>query len=175
MSVSELAGLYTRVFNGEEDRIPLVVAPPCGEMPAPGAYVTDTAEAVRRAAEAMQPKREVGADWIPSVVIANYQATVVPSFFGAEPVTPPGSCAIVMPLFRTIEEAVDAGVPPPESRLYDEMMRVLRDAKAALPEGFHLSFPACACQATPSSTSRPHCCASSCCRSWPGSPTGSAS
>jgi hypothetical protein len=134
--------LYRRVFAGQEERIPLIVSPPCGPLPKAGEYETDTATAVRRAAAAVQPKVEVGADWLPFVFIANYQCIVVPSFYGARRVGIAGSCDVVEPRFRTIEDAVAAGVPRPESALMTEMMTVLRTAKAALPEGYSLSFPA---------------------------------
>ena len=47
--------LCRRVFAGQEERIPLIVSPPCGPLPKAAEYETDTAAAVRRAAAAVQP------------------------------------------------------------------------------------------------------------------------
>ena len=140
---SETVALYRRAFASEDARIPLIVTPPCQPLPKAAEYETDTVDAVRRAAAAVQPKADVGSDWLPFVAIANYQCIVVPSFYGADRVSPPGSCDIVEPLFRTVDDAVAVGVPEPKSPLMDEMMHVLRTAKDALPEGYSLCFPPC--------------------------------
>ena len=140
---SETIALYQRAFAGQDSRIPLIVSPPCQPLPKAQEYEADTAAAVRRAAAAVLPKAEVGSDWLPFVSIANYQCILVPSFYGAERIRIPGSCDIVGALFPTIEDAVTAGVPTPESPLMDEMMEVLQAAKGALPEGFSLCFPPC--------------------------------
>lgn len=141
---AETVDLYRRAFAGEETRIPLIVSPPCRPRPTASKYESETTDAVQRAAEAVQPKVEAGSDWLPFVLIANYQCIVVPSFYGAERVSVPGSCDIVRALFPTVEDAVAAGVPQTDSRLMDEAMAVLHTARHALPEGFSLCFPACA-------------------------------
>lgn len=141
-SLTRTIELYGRVFGGQEERIPLIVSPPCGRLPAAAEYETATAAAVQQAAAAVQPKQAVAADWLPFVSIANYLCILVPSFYAAERVRIAGSCDVVGPRFRTVAEAVAAGTPRPESRLLDDMMAVLRTAKGALPEGFALNFPA---------------------------------
>jgi hypothetical protein len=129
------------VFAGEEDRIPIILTPPCPNAPSREELVRDTGRAVAATAAAFALKAAVGADWIPCVNIAWYQGIVVPSFFGAEPLYPAGSEPIVKPHFATVRDAVDAGIPRTGGPVLDEMLAVLHKAQQAVPDGFCLSFP----------------------------------
>lgn len=140
----DLRELYTSVFRGETERIPMIVMPPCGPMPSGPELASDTANAVRRAAESLRPKVDVGADWIPAINIGWYQGIVVPSLFGARLAFPDGSEPIAEPLFASMQEALDAGIPPIRGAVVDEMLRTVAKAVASLPDGFELSFPATA-------------------------------
>ncbi|HIJ74670.1 MAG TPA: hypothetical protein HPP83_11275 [Candidatus Hydrogenedentes bacterium] len=143
-SRQDLFRLYTEVFQGETDRIPLIVSPPCAPEP-PRVALAETPEtAVVQAAEAQRPKAEAGTDWIPTVNISWYQCIVVPSVFGAEPVAPAGSEPIVKPVFRSIDEAAAAGAPPLEGPVVEQMLQTLETAILVLPEDYWLSFPASA-------------------------------
>lgn len=133
--------LYSQVFNGETDRIPLIISPPCGTMPAREDLARDTERAVVRAAEALAPKADARTDWIPTVNISWYQCILVPSVFGATPVFQEGSEPIVKPVFHDLPEAVEMGIPPLEGVVVDQMLATLDTAVRVLPEGFALSFP----------------------------------
>jgi hypothetical protein len=138
---ADLQRLYASVFSGESRCIPLIVSPPCPGGPAKEELVRDPEGAVVRAAEALRPKVNAGSDWIPTVNISWYQCIVVPSLFGARPVFPEGSEPIVEPFFRTVAEAADAGAPPVDGPVVEEMLTTLHKAAAGLPDGFALSFP----------------------------------
>jgi hypothetical protein len=137
-----LCDLYERVFSGREDRIPLVVTPPCPPSPSREELVTDTAAAVKKAAESAAPKLAAGTDWLPNVCIAWYQNTAVPSVFDAPTAPVEGAFPIARPVFQTIAEAAAAGTPDVDTHTISEMLRAVENASRALPEGFFLSFPA---------------------------------
>jgi hypothetical protein len=137
-----LCDLYERVFSGQEDRIPLVVTPTCPPSPSREELVTDTASAVKKAAESAAPKVAAGTDWLPCVCIAWYQNTAVPSVFDAPTAPVEGAFPIARPVFQTIAEAAAAGKPDIDTKTVSEMLRTVETAVQALPEGFSLSFPA---------------------------------
>jgi hypothetical protein len=137
-----LCELYGRVFSGEEDRIPLMVTPTCPPGPSREELVTDTAAAVVRAAESKAPKVAAETDWLPSVCIAWYQNTAVPSAFGAGVAPVEGAFPIARPVFRTVDEAAAAGKPDLDTQVISEMLQTVETAVRSLPEGFFLSFPA---------------------------------
>jgi hypothetical protein len=132
---------YTEVFTGRTDYIPLLVNPPCRPLPTPYQLWRDTANSVRAAAAALAPRVAVGADWIPTVNISLFQLVTLPRLYGAEIIEQPGSEPICRRRFAALGEAIDAGSPKAEGPAVEEMLGVLRAAKAALPEGFALSFP----------------------------------
>ena len=142
--LERLQRLYEDVFAGRTDAIPLIVTPPCGSGPDRREFVSDTRNAMLKAADALAPKVEADTDWIPSVNTSWYQCIVVPSLFGAEPVELDGSEPIVRPVFSSALDAARAGVPEVKGRVVDEMRRTLEHALEALPASFHLSFPATA-------------------------------
>jgi hypothetical protein len=134
--------LYERVFSGREDRIPLVVTPPCPAGPSREELVTDTAAAVVKAAECMAPKVAAETDWLPCLCIAWYQNVAVSSAFGAGIAPVEGAFPIARPVFRTITEAAAAGKPSLDTAVISEMLQTVETAVRALPQGFLLSFPA---------------------------------
>jgi len=140
--IQSICELYDRVFSGEEDRIPLVVTPPCPAGPSREELVTDTAAAVSRAAESWLPKLAVETDWLPNVCIGWYQNSAVASAFGAEIIPVAGAFPVPKPVFGTVSEAVAAGKPDLDTALVSEMLRTVETAVDSLPEGFFLSFPA---------------------------------
>ena len=140
-SQSQLARFHERVFNAQEDRIPLIVSPPCPDGPTGAELATDTEPAVVRAAYALRPKVDAGTDWIPTVVISWYQCIVVPSLFGAQPIVPEGSEPIVKPVFRSVSEAAAAGVPSVEGPLINTMFSTLDKALKSIPDSFSVAFP----------------------------------
>ena len=142
--LDRIAEFYRAVFAGGSDAVPIIASPPCPGGPTRRELVTDAARAVRQAAGALAPKVEAGSDWVPSVNIGWYQGIAVPSLYGAEAVFPEGSEPVCRPAFESAGEAARAGVPEVAGPVIDEMLRVAREAKAALPEGFRLSFPATA-------------------------------
>jgi hypothetical protein len=104
--------------------------------------IRDTRGAVAQAVGALQPRVDADVDWVPSLSIGWYQCIAVPSLYGADPVYPSGSEPIVEPCFRSVDEAAAAGTPPVrETAVIAEMLRVIDDATASLPEGWGLGFP----------------------------------
>ena len=137
----ELKGIFRDAFLARSDYIPLMVNSPCGKKPTFEQLWHDTSNAVAQAAEALRPRIDVQADWVPSVNIALYQCMLIPRLYGAEIVMQDGCEPMCRPLFSSIEEAADTAVPVAAGPAVDEMLELIDNARAALPDDFRLSFP----------------------------------
>ena len=137
----QLRRLYSDVFLGREDTIPLLVTPPCPGAPTFDDWWRDIPSTVAQAAAALRPKAEVGADWLPTVNVSLYQCVAVPALYGAQIVKQDGSEPMCRPCFASLADAVDAGTPRVDGPMVDEVVGSVRAARRALPEGWFLSFP----------------------------------
>ena len=138
---AELRSLYTRVFSGDEDRIPLIVTPEGCEQPPEKEFLNNAEVAVNRTCENMAGKIEVGSDWIPCVGCGWYQYITVPSAYGARPIYIEGSSPMFEPVFESVSEAAQAEIPKVTGPVIDEMTALFEAIVAALPEGCYLHFP----------------------------------
>lgn len=145
-TIQEIQRLHDRVFRGEENDIPLIVSPridkPDGiEYPDSFAFKERTAESMARAAKLLQPKVDVGSDWIPTLTLSFYQSILVPSLLGAETVIQSGSEPMAKRVPFSMESLLDRPLPAIEGALVDEMLTMLQTALRHLPDGFRLSVP----------------------------------
>ena len=145
-TIAETERLYRRVFSGEEDYIPLIISPqvkyPEGiQYPNTMEFKEDTEKSIARAIEMMQPKAEVGSDWIPMINISYFQNILVPDLIGAEFAFQEGSDPMAMRSDTPIKDVFKNGIPPVEGKLVEEMIATIRTAINCMPDDFRLSFP----------------------------------
>jgi hypothetical protein len=141
----EIKSLYTAVFQGEEDSMPLIINPPCPSAPTVDELWEDLPRALEKASDSLKPKADIKSDWIPSINIGLYQCIAIPSLFGAEVIKLNGSEPICHPCFNSIEQAIDADIPELKSSVIDRMFNDIQTAQRLLSsQGYMLSFPATA-------------------------------
>ena len=140
--LQELKNLYSKVFNGQIDYIPMIVNPPCPQAPTVDELWKDLPAAIAKTSRALKPKADIGSDWIPTLNIGLYQCIAIPSLFEAKIVKLDGSEPLCYPCFSSIDNALEAGIPTVQSNIIDRMLKELRIAKKSLTEqGYALSFP----------------------------------
>lgn len=109
-------------------------------MPSVDHLWEDYRSAVSEAVRSSLPKDEAGSDWIPTVEIGTYQAIAVPSLYGAEVVKVSGSDPMSARCFRSLGEALDAGVPEVRGAMIERLLEEARTAQSLLPENYSLAF-----------------------------------
>lgn len=140
-----LKQLYTDVFGGQTDCIPLIVRPPCPGVPTIDELWDNLSGALAKVSGTLKPQAEVGSDWVPSFNVGLYQGIAIPSLLGAEIVRLGGFEPICKHGSKSLDEYLDVGVPRIEGAIIDRMLADLRTAQEVLSEqGYMLSFPATA-------------------------------
>lgn len=137
-----LKRLYTDVFKGAEDYIPLIVRPPCPEAPTVDQMWNDLGRAVAKAASGFEPQAQVGSDWVPSLNVGLYQGIAISSLFGVEIVKLDEYEPICKSGKKSLNEFLKMGIPKIEGPVIDRMFADVRIAQKILSEqDYLLSFP----------------------------------
>jgi hypothetical protein len=140
-----LAETYRKCFHGEDDYMPLIAYCKCPGQPPREALVSEPETSVPQAVEALQPKVEIASDWIPSLNVGWFQCIAIPSLFGARTLeNVEGSEPICKPRFTSACQAVEFGVPEVDGKMVDRTLESARRVARALPDDWHVSFPAAA-------------------------------
>ncbi len=134
--------LYKDVFSGKTNYIPFLVWPVWPDMPTVDELWDDLPGVLHRVPAAIEAKRKIGSDWIPTYGVGTHQCIAIPSIYGCDVVKLHGSDPICKSGFTSIDQILDLGIPDIKGAVIDRLFTDLAILKEFVDKyGYELSYP----------------------------------